>query len=63
VKVAGTDITELARMPITKCLAFFKNLKLPGNDAKVAERLVKEITEPLALLGRSGRGLPDLGPP
>ena len=56
VKVAGTDITELARLPITKCLAFFKALKLPGNDAKVAERLVKEITNRLRYLDEVGVG-------
>ncbi|MBP8824607.1 MAG: excinuclease ABC subunit UvrA [Flavobacteriales bacterium] len=56
VKVAGRDITELVRMPITACLAFFQQLELPAADAKIAERLLKEIVNRLTYLNEVGVG-------
>ncbi|MCO6483918.1 MAG: excinuclease ABC subunit UvrA [Flavobacteriales bacterium] len=54
VKVAGKDITELGRMPIAECLAFFRQLDLPPTDRKIAERLLKEITNRLRYLHEVG---------
>jgi len=56
VKVAGRDISELVRLPITECLAFFRQLQLPPADHKVAERLLKEITNRLRYLEEVGVG-------
>ncbi|MBS1569474.1 MAG: excinuclease ABC subunit UvrA [Bacteroidetes bacterium] len=56
VKVAGNDITELTRLPIAECLAFFKELSLPANDRKIAERLLKEIVNRLTYLNEVGVG-------
>src|SRR5690606_37384632 len=54
VKVAGRDITELVRLPITECLAFFRDLELPPADRKIAERLLKEIVNRLRYLDEVG---------
>ncbi len=56
VKVAGRDITELVRLPITECLAFFRGIELPAHDRKIAERLLKEIVNRLAYLDEVGVG-------
>ena len=56
VKVAGKDITELGRMPIAECLAFFRQLELAPTDRKIAERLLKEITNRLQYLNEVGVG-------
>jgi len=44
VKVAGKSIQELAMMSIDKLYEFFTDLRLPSDDAVIAERLLKEIT-------------------
>ncbi len=56
VKVADRDITELARMPISECLRFFENIQLEARDRKIAERLLKEITNRLRYLNDVGVG-------
>ncbi len=56
VKVAGHDITELVRLPITECLAFFKHIELSPADGKIAERLLKEIVNRLRYLDEVGVG-------
>ena len=56
VKVGGKDITELARLPISKCLAFFKELELDEHDTRVASRLLKEIRNRLQYLDDVGVG-------
>ncbi len=56
VKIAAHDITELVRMPISECLAFFKALSLDPNDARIAARLLKEITNRLQYLNNVGVG-------
>ena len=56
VKVAGKDITELARMPIVQCLAFFDQLELSEHDERVASRLLKEIRNRLHYLVDVGVG-------
>lgn len=56
VKVGGKDITELARMPIAQCAAFFKDLKLSEADQRIADRLLKEIRNRLSFLVDVGVG-------
>lgn len=56
VKVGGKDITELARMPIAQCAAFFKALKLSETDQRIADRLLKEIRNRLSFLVDVGVG-------
>ncbi|OYX22383.1 MAG: excinuclease ABC subunit A [Algoriphagus sp. 32-45-6] len=45
VKIDGKSITDLVLMPIEDALAFFRNLQLAEHEAKVANRLLKEILE------------------
>ncbi len=56
VKVAGRDITQLARMPLADCLQFFKALELDEHDQRIASRLLKEITNRLQYLVDVGVG-------
>lgn len=56
VKVGGHDITELVRMPIADCLAFFDGLQLPEQDQRIASRLLKEIRNRLRYLVDVGVG-------
>lgn len=56
VKVAGKDITQLGSLPIAQCLSFFKTLQLPPQDAQIAARLLKEITNRLEYLNEVGVG-------
>jgi len=56
VKIDGHSITDLVLLPVSKALEFFQNLALDEHDAKVAERLVTEITNRLEYLNRVGLG-------
>ena len=56
VKIGGRDITQLARMPLTECLRFFKELELNEQDQRIASRLLKEITNRLQYLVDVGVG-------
>src|SRR3546814_3904801 len=44
VKVNGKSITDIVLMPLDEALAFFQSLELSEMDAKVAKRLLIEIT-------------------
>jgi excinuclease ABC subunit A len=44
VKVAGRSIQELVAMPVEKLYEAFSAIELNESDAKVSERLIKEIT-------------------
>jgi len=44
VKVADKTIQELVSIPVGKLYEQFTEMKLPEEDAKIAERLIKEIT-------------------
>ena len=55
-KVNGHSIMELVRLPIAKCHAFFRDLKLPEQDQRIASRLLKEITNRLDYLVDVGVG-------
>ncbi|OUJ73642.1 excinuclease ABC subunit UvrA [Hymenobacter crusticola] len=56
VKIDGHSITDLVLLPVSKALEFFQNLGLDEHDAKVAERLVTEVTNRLEYLNRVGLG-------
>lgn len=56
VKVGGRTITELVTMPVAELLAWFQNLTLDGNDSKIADRLLTEITKRLGFLVDVGLG-------
>ncbi len=44
VKVSGKSIQELVSLPVGKLFEVFSSLELNETDARVAERLIKEIT-------------------
>lgn len=56
VKIEGKSITDLVLMPIEDALAFFRNLQLTKHEAKVANRLLKEITSRLEFMDQVGLG-------
>lgn len=56
VQVGGKDITELSRLPIDDCLRFFTELVLDEQQQRIAERLLKEITNRLRYLSDVGVG-------
>ena len=56
VKIDGKSITDIVLMPIEDALAFFRNLKLAEHEAKVANRLLKEITSRLEFMDQVGLG-------
>ncbi|MCB0778348.1 MAG: excinuclease ABC subunit A, partial [Flavobacteriales bacterium] len=56
VKVAGTAITELVHLPIDRCLDFFEQLSLDEHDARIADRLLKEVRNRLRYLVDVGVG-------
>ncbi|WP_139924684.1 excinuclease ABC subunit UvrA [Hymenobacter sp. DG01] len=56
VKIQGQSITDLVLLPVSRALEFFQNLDLPEHEAKVAERLVTEVTNRLEYLNRVGLG-------
>lgn len=56
VKVAGKSITDIVLMPVDEALNFFSTLTLQKSEAKIAERLLKEITNRLSYLEKVGLG-------
>lgn len=56
VRIGGRDITELVRMPISACLAFFEALELSPAELRIGERLLKEIRTRLRYLVDVGVG-------
>jgi excinuclease ABC subunit A len=50
VKIGGKSITDLVDMPISRLKDFFAGLTLEGNDATVAERILKEINSRIECL-------------
>ena len=56
VRIDGRNIADIVLLPISDALAFFQHLSLNEHDAKVAERLVTEITNRLGYLNRVGLG-------
>ena len=58
VKVAGLPIQDLVTIPVGKLYDIFAGIKLNEEDAKIAERLIKEITVRLRFLIDVGLSLP-----
>lgn len=54
VKIGNTTITDLVEMPLHKLVSFFKQLELNDHDLKIANRLLKEITNRLSFLTNVG---------
>ncbi|HNY15126.1 MAG TPA: excinuclease ABC subunit UvrA, partial [Bacteroidales bacterium] len=54
VKVAGSTIQELVKMPVGKLYDYFSGITLDASEAKIAERLLKEITVRLRFLTEVG---------
>jgi excinuclease ABC subunit A len=50
VKIAGKSIQDFVTLPVGKLLGIITGLELDSTDAKVAERLIKEITVRLSFL-------------
>ncbi|MDX5478036.1 MAG: excinuclease ABC subunit UvrA, partial [Cyclobacteriaceae bacterium] len=56
VKVSGKSITDIVLMPIEKALVFFQEIELSEAEAKVANRLLKEILNRLEYIDKVGLG-------
>lgn len=54
VTIAGKDIYELCALSIEDMYAFFKNIKLEGKEAVIAQEIVAEITNRLHFLNNVG---------
>lgn len=54
IKVGGATITDLVEMPLKNLSIFFKQLELNDYDAKIADRLLKEINNRLLFLSNVG---------
>jgi len=54
IKIGGHTITDLVEMPLDKLSNFFKQLELSDHDKKIADRLLKEITNRLSFLSNVG---------
>jgi excinuclease ABC subunit A len=54
VTIGGWTLHDLARLPIRQALKFFQELKLEGNRAQVAEKIVKEVAARLTFLNDVG---------
>ncbi|SSY80530.1 excinuclease ABC subunit UvrA [Alysiella crassa] len=50
VLVGDTALHDLSALPLNQTLEFFENLKLDGNKAQIADKILKEITERLGFL-------------
>ena len=48
--INNTQIHNITSMKISDCLDFIKNMKLDGSKEKIAEKIVKEITDRLTFL-------------
>jgi excinuclease ABC subunit A len=60
VKVAGKNIQELVVMPVNELYRWFLEVKLSVTDAKIADRIIKEISSRLDYLCKVGLGYLDL---
>ncbi len=56
VKINGMSISDIVEMPITNLKAWFDNLKLNDNDARISKRLLTEIKNRLQFLVDVGLG-------
>ncbi len=56
VKVGGKSITDLVLMPLSTTSQFFRDLELPGNLRRIADRILIEIQNRLDYMERVGLG-------
>jgi excinuclease ABC subunit A len=56
VKISGKSITDIVLMPIDEALKFFQTIELAQHEAKIANRLLKEITSRLEFMDQVGLG-------
>ncbi|MFC3879870.1 excinuclease ABC subunit UvrA [Algoriphagus namhaensis] len=56
VTIGDKSIIDLVLMPIDEVLPFFQNLDLPTHQAKIADRLLKEIISRLEFMDQVGLG-------
>ena len=54
VTIGGSTLHELSHLPIRQALGFFETLKLEGQRAQVADKIVKEIAARLTFLNNVG---------
>ncbi len=54
VKIGGKSISDLVGLPIERLIPFFEALELSDHDAKIADRLLKEINTRLGFLDKVG---------
>ncbi len=54
VTIGGHTLHELSHLPIRQALKFFDELKLAGQRAQVAEKIVKEVSARLSFLNNVG---------
>src|SRR5260221_1789223 len=54
VRLADETIHDISRLPLARTLVFFKDLKLQGAKAQIAERIVREIANRLEFLVNVG---------
>jgi excinuclease ABC subunit A len=50
VRVGNRNIAEVSQKPVGECLEFLEKLKLPKNQATIANRILKEVIERLRFL-------------
>ena len=56
VLVGNLSLPKVAALPLSRCLAFFKDLQLEGQRALIADKIVREITARLGFLDNVGLG-------
>lgn len=56
VKIEGKTISDLTRMPVSDLMKWFDDFAPQGADAKVAERLLREIRNRLHVINQVGLG-------
>jgi excinuclease ABC subunit A len=54
VRVGGLSVADVAQLPLSRCLAFFAGLRLGGQRALIAEKIVAEIIARLRFLANVG---------
>src|SRR6267142_5634834 len=54
VRLADQTLYDISRLPLSRTLDFFRNLKLPGAKGQIAERIMREIANRLEFLVNVG---------
>ncbi len=61
VRLAGERLPTLVSLPVSELVTWFDDIQLSGNEAQIAEELVKEIRARLGFLADVGLGYLNLG--